>query len=198
MRYIQTELPGVFAIEPELRTDDRGFFARTVCRNEFAAHGLATEWVQSNISFNVRAGTLRGMHYQVAPYEEVKLVRCTRGAAVDVVLDLRPDSPTFRRSVTVEITAANHRAVYVPRGCAHGFQTLVDDTELFYQMSQFYHPEAERGVRWDDPAFGIAWPPCDVRIISPRDLQFPDFLTASLQLPKSQNSPGVCSPSSRT
>ena len=175
MRFLPTALPGVFVIEPELRADDRGFFARTWCREEFAAAGLVTDWVQCNVSFNHRAGTLRGMHWQAAPHEEVKLVRCTAGAAFDVVLDLRPGSPAFKRWVAVELTAENRRAVYIPGGCAHGFQTLADATELFYHMSAFYHPEAARGVRWDDPAFGITWPPCEARIISPRDRSFPDF-----------------------
>src|SRR5262245_15028203 len=175
MRFLPTTLPGVFVVEPELRADDRGFFARTWCREEFVGAGLVTDWVQCNVSFNRRAGTLRGMHWQAAPHEEVKLVRCTAGAAFDVVLDLRPDSPAFTKWVAVEITAENRRAVYIPGGCAHGFQTLADATELFYHMSAFYHPEAARGVRWDDPAFGITWPPCEARVIAPRDLSFPDF-----------------------
>ena len=175
MRFLPTALPGVFVVEPELKADDRGFFARTWCRDEFAAAGLAATWVQCNVSFNRRAGTLRGMHWQAAPHEEVKLVRCTTGAAYDVVLDLRRDSPAFGKWVAVEITAENRKAVYIPAGCAHGFQTLADATELFYQMSAFYHPEAAHGVRWDDPAFGIAWPPCAARVIAPRDISFPDF-----------------------
>lgn len=176
MRFLPTELLGVFIVEPELREDDRGFFARTWCREEFAAAGLVTDWVQCNVSFNRRAGTLRGMHWQAAPHEEVKLVRCTMGAAFDVVLDLRRDSPSFKRWLGVEVTAENRRAVYIPAGCAHGFQTLTDATELFYHMSALYHPEAARGVRWDDPAFGIIWPPCPERVIAPRDRSFPDFV----------------------
>jgi dTDP-4-dehydrorhamnose 3,5-epimerase len=175
MRFLLTALPGVFVVEPEPKADDRGFFARTWCRDEFAARGLTTTWVQCSVSFNHKVGTLRGMHWQAAPHEEVKLVRCTSGAAYDVVLDLRPTSPAFKQWVAVELTAANRRAVYIPAGCAHGFQTLADATELFYQMSEFYHPEAARGARWDDPAFGILWPPSDARIIAPRDLSFPDF-----------------------
>jgi dTDP-4-dehydrorhamnose 3,5-epimerase len=175
MRFLPTSLPGVVVVEPEPRADDRGFFARAWCRDEFAAHGLTANWVQCNVSFNHRGGTLRGMHWQAAPHEEVKLVRCTAGAAYDVILDLRPTSPAFKQWVSVEITAANRRAVYIPAGCAHGYQTLGDATELFYQMSEFYRPEAARGARWDDPAFGIVWPPCDARIIAPRDLSFPDF-----------------------
>jgi dTDP-4-dehydrorhamnose 3,5-epimerase len=175
MRCIPTTLEGVFVVEPELRVDDRGFFARTWCRNEFAEQGLAAEWVQCSISFNRLAGTLRGMHWQATPFEEIKLVRCTMGAAYDVVLDLRPESETFRNWVAVEITAINRRAVYIPGGCAHGFQTLSDNTELFYQMSEFYHADRALGVRWDDPAFGIVWPACAQRTISPRDASFPDF-----------------------
>jgi dTDP-4-dehydrorhamnose 3,5-epimerase len=175
MRFLPTSLPGVFVVEPELREDERGFFARTWCREEFATAGLPTDWPQCNISFNRQAGTLRGMHWQAAPHEEVKLVRCTMGAAYDVVLDLRPDSPTFKKWAAFEITAANRKAVYIPAGCAHGFQTLVDNTELFYHMGESYHPESARGVRWDDPAFGIVWPPCEKRVLGTRDLAFPDF-----------------------
>jgi dTDP-4-dehydrorhamnose 3,5-epimerase len=158
-----------------LREDDRGFFARTWCRDEFAAAGIPTDWVQCNVSFNRRAGTLRGMHWQAAPHEEAKLVRCTAGAAYDVVLDVRAGSPTRGNWVAIELTAANHRAVFIPGGFAHGFQTLADGTEMFYHMSATYRPEDARGVRWDDPAFGIAWPPCGQRVIAPRDLSFPDF-----------------------
>lgn len=172
MLFLPTELPGVFVIDVEPKADDRGLFARTYCCDEFAAHGLCTGWVQCNVSFNTRAGTLRGMHWQAAPHEEVKLVRCTTGAAHDVVVDLRDGSPTYRKWVAVEITAANRRAVYIPSGCAHGFLTLVDGTELFYQMSAFYVPEAARGVRWDDPALGIAWP-APPTVVSDRDANLP-------------------------
>jgi dTDP-4-dehydrorhamnose 3,5-epimerase len=175
MRIVATSLAGVFLVEPELRSDERGFFARTWCRDEFTSHNLESNWVQCNVSFNHRSGTLRGMHWQAAPVEEIKLVRCTSGAAYDVVLDLRPESPTYRRWEAFELTAANHRAVYIPAGCAHGFQTLTDATELFYHMSQFYRPEAARGVRWDDPAFAIVWPQCEGRIIAARDLGFADY-----------------------
>jgi dTDP-4-dehydrorhamnose 3,5-epimerase len=173
MLFVPTELPGVFVVAPEPKGDDRGLFARTYCATEFAARGLCTTWVQCNVSFNRRAGTLRGMHWQAAPHEEVKLVRCTAGAAVDVVADVRPDSPTYRKWVAVEITAANRRAVYIPGGYAHGFQTLTDNTELFYQMSEFYVADAARGARWDDPALGIAWPDVAERTIAPRDRSFP-------------------------
>ena len=175
MRFLPTSLAGVLIVEPELREDDRGFFARTWCRDEFATAGIPTQWVQCNVSFNRCAGTLRGMHWQAAPHEEAKLVRCTAGAVYDVVLDVRTGSPTFGQWVAIELTAANHRAVFIPGGLAHGFQTLTDNTEVFYHMSAMYHPEAARGVRWDDPAFGIVWPACEARIIAPRDLSFPDF-----------------------
>ncbi len=175
MRITPTKLPGVFVIDIEPHGDERGFFARTYCHKQFAAQGLCTQWVQCNVSFNARAGTLRGLHWQAAPHEEIKLVRCTAGAAYDVVVDLRAASPTYRQWVAVELSASNRRAVYIPAGCAHGFQTLVDNTELFYQMSAFYVPQAARGVRWNDPALAIEWPACDARIIAPRDRSFPDW-----------------------
>jgi dTDP-4-dehydrorhamnose 3,5-epimerase len=175
MIFKETTLKGAFVIEPERRHDERGFFARTWCQREFAAEGLPPQWVQCNISFSRQRGTLRGMHYQAAPYEEAKLVRCTRGAIYDVIIDLRAESPTFRRWVAVELTTDNRCMLFIPKGFAHGFQTLVDDTEVFYQMSQFYAPEYARGVRWDDPAFKISWP-AEKRIISERDQGFPDFL----------------------
>jgi len=154
----ETALPGVWIIEPERREDHRGFFARTWCEEEFAAHGLNPQLVQCSVSSNVRRGTLRGMHYQAAPHAEAKLIRCTRGAIWDVALDLRPGSPAFRQHVGIELTAENHLALYIPEGVAHGFQTLDDDTEVLYQMSAAYAPESGRGVRFDDPAFGIHWP----------------------------------------
>ncbi len=177
MLFLPTELPGVFVIEVEPKGDARGLFARTYCAEEFASRGLCTAWAQCNVSFNAKAGTLRGMHWQAAPHEEVKLVRCTAGAAFDVVADLRVGSPTFKKWIGVELTAANRRAVYVPAGCAHGFQTFVEGTELFYQMSSVYVPEAACGVRWDDPALDIEWPACAGRVIAPRDLAFPDWPT---------------------
>jgi dTDP-4-dehydrorhamnose 3,5-epimerase len=170
----ETPLAGVFMIEPELLSDARGFFARTWCRREFEAHGLNPRLAQCNVSLNRRKGTLRGMHYQVAPFEEAKLVRCTRGALYDVALDLRPTSPTYRRHFAAELSADNRTMLYIPEGCAHGFQTLVDDTEVFYQMSEFYTPEAARGVRWNDPAFAIPWPE-DERTIIDRDDSYLDF-----------------------
>jgi dTDP-4-dehydrorhamnose 3,5-epimerase len=174
MIFTETELKGAFLIEPERRPDERGFFARTWCQREFQAHGLGTAWVQCNVSFNKQKGILRGMHYQTSPYAETKLIRCTMGAIYDVIIDLRPDSPTFKRWVALELTSDNRCMVYIPEGFGHGFQTLAAGTEVFYQMSQFYAPEYARGVRWDDPTFGIYWP-ADERIISERDRSFPDF-----------------------
>jgi len=167
-------LPNVFEIHLEPKTDERGFFARSWCQREFEAHGLNSDLAQCNVSFNTRRGTLRGIHYQAAPHEETKVVRCTKGAIYDVVVDLRPDSSTFRRWIGVTLTAASRHMIYVPKGCAHGFLTLENDTEIFYQMSQFYDAGSARGVRWDDPAFQIAWPE-RVEVISERDRTYPDF-----------------------
>lgn len=171
MLFIETKLAGGYIIELEKIEDDRGFFARTFCQREFEAHGLNPRIAQCSVSFNRRKGTLRGMHYQVAPYEESKLVRCTMGAIYDVAVDLRPESRTFKQWVAVELTGENGRMFYIPQGLAHGFQTLVDNTEVFYQMSEFYHPQCARGVRWDDPAFGMSWPIKEV-IISIKDASF--------------------------
>ena len=167
-------MQGAVLIELEPKTDERGFFARTFCADEFAQAGLNTKVVQCNVSFNKHKGTLRGMHYQKTPYEEAKLVRCTSGAIFDVIIDLRPESPTFKRHFSVILSAENRAALYVPEGFAHGFQTLRDNTEIFYQMSQRYQAEAAAGVRWDDPAFGIEWP-ADERIITERDRSYPDY-----------------------
>jgi dTDP-4-dehydrorhamnose 3,5-epimerase len=175
MIFTETTLKGAFLIEPERRRDERGFFARTWCQSEFAAAGLQTDWVQCNISFNKERGTLRGMHYQATPYEEAKLVRCTMGAVYDVIIDLRTDSPTYRQWLAAELTSDNRLMLFIPKGFAHGFQTLTDEAEVFYQMSQFYVPEYARGVRWDDPAFKISWP-AEKCIISEQDRNFPDFL----------------------
>lgn len=158
MVFTETKLKGAFIIEPEFLRDERGFFARTWCRQEFTSHGLNPRLVQCNISFNRRKGTLRGMHYQATPHAEAKLVRCTRGSIYDVIIDLRPESPTFKQWAASELTESNRLMLYIPEGFAHGFQTLEDDTEVFYQMSEFYHPESARGIRWDDPAFLITWP----------------------------------------
>ncbi len=176
MIFIETKLAGAFVIEPERKEDERGFFARSWCPHEFAAHGLNPRWAQCSISFNTKKGTLRGMHYQRAPHEEAKLVRCTRGAVYDVIVDLRPHSATFRQWIAAELTAENHRMMYVPEGFAHGLQTLQDSTEVFYQISEFYHPESACGVRWNDPMVGIEWPQ-DKRTISLRDQQLPDFVS---------------------
>lgn len=175
MKFIEAALPGAFIIEPEPLEDERGFFARAFCAHEFERHGLNPRLVQCSISYNRLKGTLRGMHYQASPHAEAKLVRCTRGAIYDVIVDLRPESPSYRRWVAVELTAENHRALYIPEGLAHGFQTLDNDTEVLYQMSEFFHPESARGMRWDDPAFRIEWPEA-ARIISPKDIAYPDFV----------------------
>ena len=175
MMFQQTKLPGVFEIDLDPSRDERGFFARTWCEKEFEAHGLNPRLVQCNASFNHKKGTLRGMHYQDQPFPEAKIVRCTQGAIHDVVLDLRPDSPTFKNWVSVVLTAEKRNMIYVPEGCAHGFLTLEDRTEVFYQMSEFYHPELARGVRWDDPAFQIVWPGT-IEVISERDRTYPDFV----------------------
>ena len=174
MQLRETIISGAFLIEPERREDERGFFARTWCRREFEEHGLDVQLVQCSISYNRTAGTLRGMHFQREPHAEAKLVRCTAGAIHDVILDLRPSSPTYLSWISVELTAANRLALYVPTGLAHGFQTLVDDAEVFYQISEFYHPESADGVRWDDPAFRIRWP-LPHPILSSKDKQYPDY-----------------------
>ena len=174
MIFTETKLKGAFVIEPEKLEDERGFFARTFCRKEFEGHGLNPNLVQCNISFNKKRGTVRGMHFQVKPYEEAKLVSCLRGAIYDVIIDLRPNSPTYRQWVAVELSGENFRLLYIPEGFAHGFQTLEDNTEGFYQMSEFYHPECARGVRWNDPAFGIQWP-LHITIISERDSHYLDY-----------------------
>jgi dTDP-4-dehydrorhamnose 3,5-epimerase len=174
MIFTATKLAGAYVIEPEPIADDRGFFARSWCTKEFVAQGLNPQLVQCNISFNRRRGTLRGMHYQASPYGECKLVRCTAGSIYDVIIDLRPDSATYTQWVAVELSSANRQALYIPEGLAHGFQTLTDETEVLYQMSEFYHPESARGVRWDDPKFQISWPIVEITI-SDRDRQYPDF-----------------------
>jgi dTDP-4-dehydrorhamnose 3,5-epimerase len=186
MIFTETKLKGVFVVIPQFLRDGRGFFARSYCRNEFEGHGLDPRLVQCNISFNRLKGTLRGMHYQAHPYGEAKLVRCVSGALCDVIIDLRPDSPTYLHWISVELRSPvlrdakdeedveNYKMLYVPEGIAHGFQTLEDNTEVLYQMSEFYHPESARGVRWNDPAFGIVWPIANP-IVSPKDAAYPDF-----------------------
>ena len=175
MKFHETELQGAYLIDIEKREDERGFFARTWCEKEFKDHGLVARAVQANTSFNAKAGTLRGMHYQLAPYQESKLVRCTRGALYDVIVDLRPDSPTSKRWIGVELTASNNRMLYVPADFAHGFITLVDNTEVAYLISESYRPGAGGGLRWDDPQFNIEWPR-RVEVISDQDAGWPDFV----------------------
>lgn len=174
MLFSPTRLPGVWIVNPERQEDLRGFFARTWCEREFASVGIRDRWVQSSVSFNKKKATLRGLHYQREPHTEAKLVRCTMGRIHDVVLDLRRDTPTFKRHVAVELTATNRTMIYIPPGLAHGFQTLEDDTEVCYDISAFYAPDYGAGVRWNDPAFGIAWPIPDP-ILSERDRNYPDF-----------------------
>jgi dTDP-4-dehydrorhamnose 3,5-epimerase len=170
-----TPIEGAFVVDIEPRADERGFFARTVCVDEFAGAGLAAAFVQQSVSFNAEKGIVRGMHYQAAPHEEEKLVRVTQGEIWDVLLDLRPRSPTFGRWHALVLSAANRRAVYIPKGVAHGFQTLAPASEVFYQMTAAYRPEAARGVHWRDPAFNIAWPDAEGAIISQRDRDYPNF-----------------------
>jgi len=174
MIFRETSLPGVQIIQVEELADVRGFFARIWCEHEFDSRGLAARMVQASVSYNKTKGTLRGMHYQAHPSQETRLVRCIRGATFNAVVDLRPHSPAFLHSLSVSLSAAEHTAVYVPAGCALGFQTLQDETEVLYQMSTFYTPEYARGFRWDDPAFGLQWPD-DERIILERDRSYPDF-----------------------
>jgi dTDP-4-dehydrorhamnose 3,5-epimerase len=173
MKFTPTKIAGVWIVELERHADERGWFARTWCAEEFRQHGLNPNLSQCSASFNRRRGTLRGMHWQAAPHEEAKLVRCVRGAMFDVALDVRPGSATFKQWVGVELTPENGRALYVPEGCAHGFQTLVDDTEVFYQIAGDYHPASGRGVRWNDPAFSIAWPNVAEVVCSERDVSYP-------------------------
>ena len=174
MIFRETDLPGAFVIEPERLIDGRGFFVRTYCERAFRAYGLNPCAVQCNVSFNAGCYTLRGLHYQAKPKPEDKLVRCTRGAVYDVIVDLRSESATHRKWIAVELTAENGLMLYVPRGFAHGFLTLTDGAEVFYQMSEFYEPELARGVRWNDPALKIGWP-CRKPILSERDRSFPDL-----------------------
>lgn len=174
MRLAATGIVGAAVVEPECHDDERGFFARIWDANEFESQGLAGRMAQCSISFNPLRGTLRGLHYQAAPNEEAKLVRCTSGAIFDVSVDLRPDSPTFRSWFGVELSADNRLAHYMPEGCAHGLLTLRDDSEVLYMISEFYAPDAARGIRFDDPAFGIQWP-AEVVVINERDRSFPDF-----------------------
>lgn len=172
MRFLPAAFPGAYVIEPEPAHDDRGFFARTFCAREFSQLGLEAEFVQCSTSFNARRGTLRGLHYQREPAAEAKLVRCTAGAILDVMVDVRPGSPTFGRHFSVELTAGNRLALYVPPGFAHGFQTLEDATEVLYQISEYHAPEQAAGIRFDDPRLGLRWP-LPVTAISERDRRWP-------------------------
>ncbi len=183
LKFAATPLSGAYVIDLHRHEDERGFFARTICTEEFAQHGLNGRFVQHSASWNPRAGTLRGMHLQAAPNEEEKLVRVTRGAIFDVILDLRRDSPTFGHWHGVELSADNHRQLYIPRGVAHGFQTLQPDTEILYAMTVPFHGGSARGVRWDDPEISIAWPACQDRLISEKDLNLPLFSEALKLIP---------------
>ncbi len=178
MIFLPTDLAGAWLVESEPRRDDRGYFARSWCDREAAAVGLQVRWVQANTSFSLASGTLRGLHYQIAPWQEVKLVRCTRGAIFDVIVDLRPASPTYQRWFGIELAAGDQRALYVPEDCAHGFLTLTPDAEVQYLVSQFYTPVAERGLRWNDPAIGIRWPREPV-LITEKDATWPDLMPPS-------------------
>ena len=172
MKFSATPLRDAWLIDIEPREDERGFFARSWCRSEFTSHGLDAEIAQESMSYNLRIGTLRGLHFQRPPHEETKVVRCTRGAIFDVIVDLRPHSTTYRRSYACELTAENRRALYIPKGFAHGFQSVAEKAEVLYSISTFYNPQAAAGYRYDDPAFGINWP-LPVAIISERDLSWP-------------------------
>jgi len=174
MIFSETKLEGAYIIDLERLKDERGFFARAWCRKEFENHGLTPRLAQANVSRSTKQGTLRGMHYQIAPYQEAKLLRCTNGAVYDVIIDLRPGSPTHMQWVGVELTAENYKMFYVPEGFAHGFVTLQNDTEVTYLVSQFYTPGSEKGIRWNDPIFGIDWP-IEVQVISDKDKSWPDF-----------------------
>ncbi|ACJ01120.1 dTDP-4-dehydrorhamnose 3,5-epimerase [Rhodospirillum centenum] len=177
MQFSETTIPGVTVVDLEPIRDRRGHFARCFCADAFAARGLPTDFPQHSLSFNAVAGTVRGLHFQLPPHGEPKLIRCTRGAIFDVAVDLRPESPTWRQWVGIELSASTGRALYIPPGLAHGFQTLTDETEVLYMMGVRFVPEAARGYRWNDPAFGIDWP-LPPTLISERDLSFPDFAGA--------------------
>jgi len=176
MKFSESQLKGAFIIEPEKMEDHRGFFARMWCQNEFKAHGLNPNFVQINLSFNKYRGIIRGLHYQTTPYEEAKLFRCTRGAMYDVIIDLRPESPTYLKWAGFELTADNRKMLYVPENFANGYQALSDNTEVFYLVSQFYSPDSEKGIRYNDPAFNIEWPEKDDLVISEKDKCWPDYV----------------------
>jgi dTDP-4-dehydrorhamnose 3,5-epimerase len=174
MIFTKTPLNGSYLIHPELIEDERGFFARTFCKDEFEKHGIDFSCVQCNLSYNKKKGTLRGMHYQAAPHEEAKIVSCVRGSIFDVIVDLQPNSPTYKKWYGTELSAKNHSTLYVPKGFAHGFQTLEDDCEVFYMMGEYYHEESARGMRWDEPAFKIEWP-VNPKVIGKKDATYGDF-----------------------
>jgi dTDP-4-dehydrorhamnose 3,5-epimerase len=175
MNFAETELKGAYLVSLQKIEDERGFFARAWCQHEFEEHGLKTNLAQANVSFSKQQGTLRGLHFQRAPYQEAKLIRCTRGSIYDVIVDLRPESPTFKRWFGVELKAGDYKMLYVPEGFAQGLLTLEDNTEIMYPTTEFYTPEAESGVRFDDPAFAIVWPQA-VKIVSDKDRSWPDFV----------------------
>ena len=175
MKFIPAALEGAYIIDIDKLEDERGFFARSWCADELRAQGLVSDLAQCSVSFNKKRGTLRGMHYQSEPYQETKIVRCTAGSIYDVIIDMRPESATFKQWLSVELSAVNRRMIYVPVGFAHGFQSLMDNTEVFYMVSEFYQPEFSRSVRWNDPQFGIEWPHVEHRAISSRDRDYPDF-----------------------
>ena len=191
MIFRPARLQDAVIIDVERRGDERGYLARTYCEDEFADHGLETRFVQASTIFSPQRHTLRGLHFQTAPHGEVKVVRCTRGAARVTIVDLRPESGTYLQWLGVELSPENGRLLYVPKGFAQGYQTLVDDTEVAYQMSHEYVPGAASGVRWDDPAFGIEWPPAVQRIISERDLAWPDYLVRDRPAPAAPPAPAA-------
>jgi dTDP-4-dehydrorhamnose 3,5-epimerase len=178
MRFSQTKIPGVVAIDPELHEDRRGFFCRVYCREELRANGLVDHIEQSSLSFNLRRGTVRGMHFQIAPHVETKVVACVEGCIFDVALDTRPTSPTFGQWFGTELSAQNRRMLYIPAGVAHGFQTLIDRSTVLYQISSAYQPDAGRGIRWNDPALAIAWPIPDDVVMSDQDRSWPTWAQA--------------------
>ncbi len=181
MIFTETKLKGAFVIDIERREDPRGFFARAFCQNEFRAHGLKPVIAQANVAFNFRKGTVRGMHFQFPPAAETKLVRCTRGAILDIIVDLRPESPSFLQHIEVELNEENHRALYVPERFAHGYQALADNTETSYQVGEFYAPDSESGLLYDDPSLGLAWP-LPVSVISDKDKKFRSFKDVEAEL----------------
>ena len=176
MIFRETKLNGAFIIEAEKHSDERGFFARAFCQNELKSFGLHSTFVQANIGFSSIKGTLRGIHYQIKPYQEAKFIRCTKGILFDVIVDLRKDSKTYCQWLGVELNAENHNAIYMPEGFAHGYLTLKNNTEIFYMVSQFYEPNFERGIRWDDPTFSIDWPDISDMVISDKDKCWPDYV----------------------